>query len=884
MKLSKKIALIFLTTTILTTVIFLICSSFVTKYLFNGEVSRIETISTQYINQFNIERARLEAKNQNYANFIQTSGIVDLNSGAASVMSNIDAQDSNELDYKAILGIDMGELSTLSKPDSSQEAQNDYSSILVKVKEILKNNNNLPINTVIAGSTVPYMVFSSPVSLNGQVVGNFISIEQINNDRILQICQSVGKNIRIVSNIDENDLISKKSDTSEGNLSFKEKENEISSYYKLDGDKFYFEVSEPALVTSKIKSATLVSSVVILVINIIFNVMLLLVVEKLVVKRIAVVNNEINRIRQSKRLEQRVPEDNGKDEISVLTKDINAMFESLQDYNNIILSNEKKYSKLVDGLDNGYALFKLLRDKDGNVKDAFVVEANTSLVKMLKISGEKVIASSFSDLIKRSFKDESLISDILLCVGGSLHKTMQKDVQFGVDNWAYLNVYPIEEDFFALILTDISENRKYAEDMKHLANYDILTNLQNRYSLTNYLQELKKKNQFFNIYFIDLDNFKTINDTLGHNIGDEVLCKTAQILQGIKVEGITVGRLGGDEFIVIMEGNNNRVKVKEIGEMMLKELNTNFTTGDVTYKIEASMGASLFPDDTDDIDALLKYADIAMYKSKKSGGNKIEIFSKSMFEEVVIETQLQEAMDNDEIKVYFQPIYDFETNTITGAEALSRWIKDGKILEPDKFIPVAKKTGDIVAIDNFVLEEACKFCKFKRDEGFEDFKVSINASYKFLKQPDFMAKLDSILEKYHLNPEGLEFEITEDELLDDVKSIVSILERIKRIGVKISLDDFGVGYSAFSYIKILPIDTIKIDRKLLLKVEKDRRTLAIISALIQLAHTLNFSVVAEGIELGEQFDLLKKLKCDKVQGYYVCKPVSVSEFPIRTEI
>ena len=189
-----------------------------------------------------------------------------------------------------------------------------------------------------------------------------------------------------------------------------------------------------------------------------------------------------------------------------------------------------------------------------------------------------------------------------------------------------------------------------------------------------------------------------------------------------------------------------------------------------------------------------------------------------------------------------------------------------------------------MAIDNFVLDEACKFCKYKRDEGFEDFKVSINASYKFLKQPDFMAKLDSVLEKYHLNPDGLELEITEDELLDDVKSIVSILERIKRIGVKISLDDFGVGYSAFSYIKILPIDTIKIDRKLLLKVEKDRKTLAIISALIQLAHTLNFSVVAEGIELGEQFDLLKKLKCDKVQGYYVCKPVSISEFPIRTEI
>ena len=176
LKLSKKIALIFIGTTILTTIIFLICSSFVTKYLFNGEISRIETISTQYINQFNVEKARLEAKIQGYANLIQNSGIADLNSGAAPTMSSIDGQDAGDLDYKVIMGTDMSEFAASSKPDSTPENQNDYASILAKVKEILKNNNNLPINTIIAGSTTPYMVFSSPISLNGQVVGNFVSM------------------------------------------------------------------------------------------------------------------------------------------------------------------------------------------------------------------------------------------------------------------------------------------------------------------------------------------------------------------------------------------------------------------------------------------------------------------------------------------------------------------------------------------------------------------------------------------------------------------------------------------------------------------------------------------------------------------------------------
>lgn len=887
-RLSKKIAIIFGMTSVATTVLYIGSSSLITKFLYSGEMNRITTVSTAYVNEFNIESARLDAKGKNYATYIQDTGRSDLASDGNELLSSIDSQDGSDYDFKTILPADLTDIVT-PKINSNVTAENnkEFTEVLNKVKALIKSGS-ISTNGIVSGNINPYIVSCNSITQNGKTIGYFVAIEEISDAKIKQIASKVGKNIRVVSDVKLDDIYKQPTEANTFDIKLKEKENEIGGYYelaKIAGDKtFYIEISEPALVTSKIKENIIFFSALLIIISISFNAFLLAIIEKLVVRRIASVNKEINSIKKSKRLEQRIPDDKGSDEISILTRDINDMFNSLEDYNKRTLSNEQKYSKLVDGLDNGYALFKLLRDKSGNVKDAFVVEVNASIVEMFRTTKERITAGSFSTLISENMKDENIVTEILKCVGSSYHKTMKKNVQLGVDRWAYLNVYPIEEEFFALILTDVSENRKYAEDMKHLANYDVLTNLQNRYSLYNYLESLKKRGQVFNIYFIDLDNFKTINDTLGHNTGDEVLCRTAQILQSINETGITVGRLGGDEFLVIMEGNNNRFKVKEVGEKMVNSLNTTFKAGDSSYKIEASIGASLFPEDTDDIEALLKYADIAMYRSKKSGGNRVEIFSKSMFDAVVIETKIREAINNGELIVYFQPVYDLEQKKITGAEALIRWNKDGKILEPEEFVPIAKKTGDIAEIDNFVLKEACLFCKAKREEENSDFQVSINASYRFLKQDNFMPKLDRILEETGLNPEGLKFEITEDEIVEDIKYIGAILDRVKKIGVKIALDDFGVGYSSFSYIKVLPIDTIKIDKALLLKVEQDRKTLAIISALIKLAHTLNLDVVAEGIEIEEQLSLLKKLKCDKVQGFYICKPVPKTEFPIRTSV
>lgn len=428
-----------------------------------------------------------------------------------------------------------------------------------------------------------------------------------------------------------------------------------------------------------------------------------------------------------------------------------------------------------------------------------------------------------------------------------------------------------------MLLTDITENRRNEDEMRYLGNYDVLTGLQNRYSLYNYMAQLKEDGKVFSIFFIDLDNFKSLNDSLGHNSGDEVLCQAAFTLQNLE-EDIEVGRLGGDEFLLVKKGELSKADAENLGNKILRKLNKTFEYKNFNYELKASIGASSFPNHTTDIETLIRYADIAMYKSKNSGGNIIEVFNEEMLEDILIEGLLKKAIDNKEFVVNFQPIYSVNKKMIIGAEALVRWVRDGKVIYPDKFIHIAKRTGDIYEIDNYVLKEACIFCKEKRKEGFKDFQVSVNASYRFLKQHKFIDKLKDVLDEVGLDPNGLKLEITEDEVLEDAKQVVELLKEIKALGVMIALDDFGVGYSSFSYIKILPIDTIKIDRSLLSKIENDRKTVAIIETLIKLAHTLELDVIAEGVEMQDQLDLLKTLNCDKIQGYFISKPIEREEF------
>lgn len=566
------------------------------------------------------------------------------------------------------------------------------------------------------------------------------------------------------------------------------------------------------------------------------------------------------------------------DEISYLNDEINIVMEKLEYTETCLQQEEKNYTNILNAMSNSFFHFKAIVDEEGEYIDGIVIDVNLAGTELLEVSREELINSRFSDIYQNFSRDKGKILKLLKKIKESKSECIAQEINIVHDKWGLVSIYSLKEGYFSIIVNDVTEIKKYSEDMTYLANYDTLTNLLNRHNLLEYLIELVSRDEHFSIYFIDLDDFKNINDTLGHNTGDEVLRVAADRLTELYSDEITVGRLGGDEFIVVKKGEDNINRIEDLAKDILKVLNRSFQLSRYNFNLRASIGISYYPNHAEDVFTLLKYADISMYEGKKEGGNTFKIFSEEMLEELNLESRLSLAIDNNELEVYYQPIYDIKKEKILGAEALTRWISPNGIISPTKFIPLAKKNGDIIRIDEFVLKEACNFCKRMVSLGEEDFKISVNISYAALKQIDFLDRIMSIVNETNVNPTYIKIEITEDEIIDNIDFTVDILNELRKLGFNIALDDFGVGYSSFNYIKTLPLDTLKIDRSLLISIENDKKTFSIIETLIKLSHTLDLEVVCEGVEIKNQLELLKKINCDKIQGYYISKPLNLNDF------
>ncbi|MEG0296221.1 MAG: EAL domain-containing protein [Clostridium sp.] len=421
--------------------------------------------------------------------------------------------------------------------------------------------------------------------------------------------------------------------------------------------------------------------------------------------------------------------------------------------------------------------------------------------------------------------------------------------------------------------------KDYSDNLEYIGNHDLTTDLANRNSITKYIKLLKYEEEDFSIFFIDLDNFKGVNDTLGHNNGDKLLCRVAsKLYQYSEDKNMKVSRIGGDEFIIVRIGKNNIDEIKILAKEILNQVKSVYEIEEYSYEVKASMGISFYPQHSDDDVNLLQYADIAMYNSKNQGGDTYNIFDKEMLEPLEIESRLKSALEKEEFKVYYQPIFSADSEKIIGAEALIRWKTASGVIPPDKFISVAKKSGDIVSIDNFVLGQAIKTCREYLDKGVTDFYVSINASKRFLKQKDFINMLINKLDNANIPYKMLKLEITEDEIIDDFEYTIELLNEIRALGINVSLDDFGIGYSSFKHIKILPIDIIKLDRSLLVDIETNNKDKVIVETMIKLCHSLDLKVVCEGVEQRAQVDILKELSCDNIQGYYFSRPLPKDDF------
>lgn len=432
------------------------------------------------------------------------------------------------------------------------------------------------------------------------------------------------------------------------------------------------------------------------------------------------------------------------------------------------------------------------------------------------------------------------------------------------------------------LLSNEEQLRSNYDHIEFLAYHDTLTSLPNKLSLLNYadavLSSSATSTNKHGVYFIDLDNFKTINDTLGHEYGDTLLVKTSQILATLLGEKGMLARAGGDEFIIFKENISGKEEAdtfaNEIIECFKSPLNLE---GEMVY-VSMSIGIAVYPDDGLSSNVLIKNADIAMYKSKDAGKNKFTMFDSSMEEELNRNTMiidiLHNAIENNDIYIQYQPLLNIKRNEVVGYEALMR-INNEKLgnLSPNEFIPIAEETGLIIELSTWLLREACRFNKELIDTGIGPCTLSVNISSIQLNQPDFVDLLSEILEETKLPPSYLEIEITESTLVSSITDATLLLTTLQNLGIKISLDDFGTGYSSLNYLTKLPINTLKIDKSFIDNICSNTKDSYISEAIIQLAHSLNIQVVAEGVENTNQLNILKKQKCDIIQGFIFSEPL-----------
>jgi diguanylate cyclase (GGDEF)-like protein/PAS domain S-box-containing protein len=430
---------------------------------------------------------------------------------------------------------------------------------------------------------------------------------------------------------------------------------------------------------------------------------------------------------------------------------------------------------------------------------------------------------------------------------------------------------------------DVTDRRAADERIAYLATRDPLTELPNRVLLADRLAQAiagaRRTQRALAVLFVDLDRFKNINDSLGHEVGDLMLKGAAARLLGCVRQGDTLARLGGDEFLVVLEGLHHAADASQVATKVLSALSQPFDIAGHRLFTSCSIGVSIFPDDAADERALMRNADVAMYHAKERGRSNYQFFSPDMnaraVERLTLETALRLALERDEFLLHYQPQLDIRSGRIVGMEALIRWQHPAwGLLSPDKFIPVAEESGLIEPLGEWILLSACRQARAWQLAGFPALKVAVNISARQLRHPfEFSRKVQEVIEQVGLNPALLELEMTETLLMRNVEENIAALNELGSRRVRIAVDDFGTGYSSLSYIKQLPIDTLKIDRSFTRNLPDDHEGLAIVQATVLMGHKLGLRITAEGVETREQLAALRRMRCDEYQGYLFSKPL-----------
>ncbi|WP_229257532.1 sensor domain-containing protein [Duganella callida] len=520
--------------------------------------------------------------------------------------------------------------------------------------------------------------------------------------------------------------------------------------------------------------------------------------------------------------------------------------------------------------------------------------ANPAFLRLLGHAPEAVRGSDLQTLLGPQDRDKQEALRAAMRTRQEVTLMLRIRHRDGAQLWTQLHVAPVpapggEISHHVCVLTDMTAIIDYQAQLEHQANHDALTGLPNRALLNDRMAQAVTFSQRFQhsmwLVVIDLDNFKLVNDHLGHQAGDQLLCAIATRLQACVGEGDTVSRLGGDEFVLLLPVADLR-PLPTVMQQVQDAIAAPVEVYGQTLTVTGSIGVSVYPDDGDEARQLLKHADIALYRAKEAGRNQVQFYEAAMNERIteraLIEAELRHALARDQLSLVYQPKVDLHSGAITGMEALLRWRHPTLgMVSPARFIGVAEETGLIVGIGSWVLRTACAQARAWQDAGLPPLRVAVNLSARQFQDQRLSDEVQAALEDSGLAPPYLELELTESLMMHNVQAAVGAIESLKRLGIALSIDDFGTGYSSLAYLKQFPVDYLKIDQSFVRDMLTEPKVAAIVRSVIALGHSLGFRIIAEGVETAEQQAYLREQRCDEMQGYYFSRPLAPDAFAAK---